>query len=76
VCVELNICFTDPDYRRKGAGALMMRWGCDLADRLFLPGWIEASPEGTRLYREFGFYAVEETGGELGGVYMKRDPKG
>lgn len=33
----------------------MMRWGCELADLLFLPAWVEASPEGNFLYEKFGF---------------------
>lgn len=33
----------------------MMRWGCELADLLFLPAWVEASPEGNFLYKKFGF---------------------
>lgn len=42
-----------------GAGALMMQWGVDLMDSLFLPGWIEASPDGNKLYKTFGFYVHE-----------------
>ncbi|KAK5175581.1 uncharacterized protein LTR77_000720 [Saxophila tyrrhenica] len=34
------------EYRRRGVASMMMQWGCDLADLLSLPGWIEASPEG------------------------------
>ncbi|KAL1874780.1 hypothetical protein VTK73DRAFT_199 [Phialemonium thermophilum] len=71
--VHLHICFTDPEYRRRGAGALMMQWGCDLADQLFLPGWIEASPEGNHLYRRYGFYDLERAAGGLSGTNMRRD---
>lgn len=52
---DLHICFTSPEYRRAGAGSKMMRWGCELADLLFLPAWVEASPEGNFLYKKFGF---------------------
>ncbi|KAK6851278.1 hypothetical protein PG987_000912 [Apiospora arundinis] len=73
--LHLHICFTSPEYRRKGAGSLMMKWGCDLADQLGLPGWIEASPEGNYLYKVFGFYDVGKMGGEgeMAGTFMKRD---
>lgn len=37
----------------------MMQWGVDLMDSLFLPGWIEASPDGNKLYKTFGFYVHE-----------------
>ena len=55
---------------------MMMQWGVDLADALFLPGWIEASVEGTGLYKAFGFYVSKEV--ELHGLpiaHMKRDPR-
>jgi hypothetical protein len=52
---------------------MMMKWGCDLADQLFLPGWIEASPEGNYLYKQHGFYDLEVAAGGLLGTNMKRD---
>ena len=52
----------------------MMKWGCDLADQLFLPGWVEASKEGSALYRTFGFSDYEILEEPLPGVNMKRDP--
>lgn len=57
-----------------GAGALMMQWGVDLMDFLFVPGWIEASPDGNLLYKTFGFHEVERvTVNGFPGVNMKRD---
>ncbi|RMZ83647.1 hypothetical protein DV738_g920, partial [Chaetothyriales sp. CBS 135597] len=74
--VHLHICFTHPAYRRRGAGQMMLQWGCDLADHLFLPGWVEASEEGSALYSRFGFYEYEKVPSEsLPGVNMKRHPK-
>ena len=56
-----------------------MQWANDLADSLFLPCWVEASKDGTGLYKEFGYY---ETGKiKLGGegdkfvVAMRRDAR-
>ena len=56
---------------------MMMKWGCDLADALFLPGWIEASPEGNFLYKNFGFNEYEKINdGEMGeGTNMRRDAR-
>ncbi|KAK3114856.1 hypothetical protein LTR53_006393 [Teratosphaeriaceae sp. CCFEE 6253] len=75
--IHLHICFTDDAYRRRGAGAMMMQWGCDLADLLALPGYIEASEDGNHLYKTFGFHDHERTMGAEGieGVTMKRDAK-
>ncbi|KAK8069701.1 acyl-CoA N-acyltransferase [Apiospora phragmitis] len=74
--LHLHICFTHPEYRRKGAGSLMLQWGCDLADQLALPGWIEASVEGNFLYKVHGFYDVGKLKdqGAMSGTFMKRDP--
>lgn len=75
--IDLHICFTAPDVRRRGIGSLMMQWGCDLADLLFLSTWIEASPEGNYLYQRFGFYELEKLyhAGEVMGTCMRRDTK-
>ena len=73
--LDLHICFTHSGYRRQGAGGLMMQWGCDVADLLGLPGWIEASDEGNFLYKTFGFYEYEKIQSELGGTNMKRDAR-
>lgn len=54
---------------------MVLQWGCDAADALSLPGWIESSPEGSFLYKSFGFYEHSKIPGELGGINMKRDPR-
>lgn len=54
---------------------MMMQWGCDIADQLFLPGWIEASPEGNHLYKVYGFYDFENAAAGLGGTNMRRDAR-
>jgi GNAT superfamily N-acetyltransferase len=58
--VLLYILFTDPEMQGKGAGEIMVRWGCDLADRMFLPMWVEASEYGRGLYKKCGFEDVED----------------
>jgi len=59
-----------------------MKWGCTEADSLGLKTYLEASPSGLSLYRNFGFREIEEVhfnpakygGGETGHVtvVMKR----
>ncbi|KXT13348.1 hypothetical protein AC579_6022 [Pseudocercospora musae] len=73
--VHLHICFTSPEYRRRGAGSMLMQWGVNVMDTLFLPGWIEASVEGKFLYKGFGFYDYERIQvADMGnGTNMKRD---
>lgn len=53
----------------------MMKWGCELMDQLFVPGYIEASEEGNFLYKVFGFYDLQKLD-TLGGTAMRRDPRG
>ena len=38
---------------------MMVKWGCELADHLFLPVWLEASEYGHKLYSQNGFEDVE-----------------
>jgi len=51
----LNISFTVPEWRRHGAGNLMMEWGVKEADRMGLESFVEASAEGKCLYEKWGF---------------------
>lgn len=55
----LALLFVHPAYQRKGAGAMMVQWGAELADQLMLPAWVEASPFGHGLYARYGFEDVE-----------------
>lgn len=55
---------------------MMMEWGCDLADQLFLPAWVEASPEGRALYLKYGWEVCTCLKGELPSAVMKRKAKG
>lgn len=55
---------------------MMLQWGCDLADQLFLPSWVEASPTGNFLYRKYGYKDVDvKKGGNMAGSLMKRETK-
>lgn len=53
---------------------MMLQWGCDLADQLFLPSWVEASPTGNFLYRKHGYKDVDvKKGGDMAGSVMRRE---
>jgi len=54
----LSILATHVDHHRRGVGAMHMKWGCDKADELGLPAYLEASPKGKGLYERFGFEPV------------------
>ena len=81
----LGLLEVHPDYQRKGAGKMLVEWGVDAADRLGLPCWLQATPQGHGLYRKYGFVDVgkmdidmSKYGGE--GIYrymcMLRPAKG
>lgn len=75
----LSILFTDPEYQRLGAGSMMVKWGCDLADHLFLPVWVEGSEKGHELYLQNGFEDVENVNTQtkkwVSHYYMMRRPR-
>lgn len=48
----------DPDHQRRGAGAMLVKWGCSQADKAGLPAFLEASDAGKKLYERNGFAAV------------------
>ncbi|KAI9794963.1 MAG: hypothetical protein M1833_007337 [Piccolia ochrophora] len=58
--VLLFILFTVPEFQRRDAGSMMLKWGTDLADHLFLPMWVEASEHGYHLYESHGFQSKEK----------------
>jgi GNAT superfamily N-acetyltransferase len=69
------LMFVDPEYQRKGAGSMCMRWGTELADLLMLPCWIEASQKGEGLYRKFGYEGAgeDEYGRGRARIYLKTE---
>lgn len=81
VCVlELDSLFVDPDYRGRGIGSSLVRWGNHLADHMMLPIWLEASTTGHDVYLRQGFHDwvhCKLTMGKWVIEYslMKRDPK-
>lgn len=51
---------TDPEHHRRGAGALLVNWGTQQADKAQLPSFLEASPVGKPLYARLGFEEIHE----------------
>ncbi|KAG4034541.1 hypothetical protein MFRU_003g05000 [Monilinia fructicola] len=54
----VGYCFVDPEHRRKGAGSLMMEWGCKIADEMGLEAFVESTDDGRELYKAHGFVIV------------------
>ena len=51
----MELLATDPKYQGQGAASLVLKYGCDLADRDGLECYIDASPKGLPLYEKFGW---------------------
>jgi GNAT superfamily N-acetyltransferase len=47
-------------HERKGAGSMLVRWGCDRADEAGVEAYLEASPLGAPMYARHGFVRQEE----------------
>lgn len=60
----------DPPHQRRGAGALLVKWGLELADKAQLASFLEASDAGKKLYTSLGFEPVHVETFEL----SKYDP--
>ena len=58
--IVLHMLITDPAHHRRGAGALLVKWGIEQADAHNLPSFLEASEAGKPLYARSGFVAVHE----------------
>lgn len=56
----LHLLVTHPDHQRRGAGALLLKWGIEKSDRAQLPAFLEGTQEGLPLYEKLGFRAVEK----------------
>ncbi|KAK8038803.1 Acyl-CoA N-acyltransferase [Apiospora rasikravindrae] len=49
----------EPKYQRKGVGTLLLNWGIDVAERLGVPIYLEATIPGRNFYKRFGFQIPE-----------------
>ena len=61
----LDIIHTHPSHQGLGAGAQLVKWGTDLADRERVQCYVESSPAGYPLFRNCGFEDVAEMEIEL-----------
>ena len=61
----LGLLVTHPDHQRRGAGALLVKYGVDVADEMGLVAYLEASTAGKPLYERWGFKEVDRRVFEL-----------
>jgi GNAT superfamily N-acetyltransferase len=54
----LDTLVTHPDHHRRGAGGMLVEWGCREADKRGVEAYLEASVMGAPLYERFGFKKV------------------
>lgn len=79
---QLQGCYVDPEWQRKGVGRLALEWGMSQARMERVPILMKASPAGLELYERAGFVKLEkeefdmyfETGGQ-GFWKMKWEPE-
>jgi len=62
---DLSSVGTASKYRKQGAASLSIQWGTKLADEKGLPGYVEGTPSGTRIYQKYGFEIVDRLKLEL-----------
>ena len=53
--LTIGMVAVHPDHQRQGVGAMLMKWGMDLAADEEVPIWLTATPVGEGLYRKLGF---------------------
>lgn len=58
--LDLDTLATHPDYQRQGAGSMLLKWGCDVADRDGVGAYVDGSKDGAPLYSKFGFVDKSE----------------
>ncbi len=51
----LNILFTHPEHRNKGAAGLLVEWGTQQADKLGIEAYVEGTYLGRKVYEKYGF---------------------
>jgi predicted N-acetyltransferase YhbS len=68
---DLDTVATHPDYQRRGAGSLLVKWGCDLADAQGVQAYVDASKDGAPLYAKFGFVDYSLPGEDIASMARK-----
>ncbi|CZR61111.1 uncharacterized protein PAC_11007 [Phialocephala subalpina] len=59
-CCVLDMMSTHPDHRRRGAGAMLVKWGTEIADSMGVECFVEGTLAGRPLYESCGFKAVPD----------------
>jgi predicted N-acetyltransferase YhbS len=59
--IALGILVTHPKHQRRGAGGMLVRWGCKKADERGVISILQAAEAGLQLYLKHGFEIVKET---------------
>ncbi len=57
--IVLHYLHTDPDFQRRGAGAMLVKWGFEKADELGLPIYLESTTSAHQFYKNLGFKDIE-----------------
>jgi len=52
---QLEGCYVEPKWQRRGAGKLALHWGLSQAEAEGVPVVMKASPKGVNLYEKAGF---------------------
>lgn len=57
---KLDTLATHPKHHRRGAGGLLLAWGCAKADEAGVEAYLEASTMGAPLYARYGFEPIKD----------------
>ncbi|KAI9700974.1 MAG: hypothetical protein M1820_006619 [Bogoriella megaspora] len=69
----LEMHCVDPAFRRQGIGHILVRNGLEMADKMGLKTFVEATPEGRALYEQEGFEVeIEQYTVQLGEEFSGR----
>ncbi|KAL1608293.1 hypothetical protein SLS60_003233 [Paraconiothyrium brasiliense] len=55
----LVTCVVLPQHERRGAGSMLVQWGCERADEAGVEAYLEASLVGAPMYERLGFKPVK-----------------
>ncbi|KAL3705681.1 hypothetical protein TMatcc_009354 [Talaromyces marneffei ATCC 18224] len=68
----LDTVGTHPNYQRRGAGSMLVQWGCDLADRDDVSAYVDASKEGAPVYQKHGFVDYSLPGSDVASLARRK----
>lgn len=65
VAADLQNLTTDPKHQGRGAGTMLTRWGCEVAEKNGVPTFVQSSPAGFQTYKKCGFKVAYATDFDL-----------